>query len=391
MFTYRFQRPALGLLGTLTLLLAACGGSDGPQASASAFAQQISSGTATAASLPGQASMGRSRILASGIAAQLDTGTLFDWAETQYPSLFPKGPVNQTLPYGDKVYTIRFYPSTQNYLGVADGNVYGLGAFTNNVVQGFGRVSDYTCQVSPSSCVTPPQGQVNECIDPAYANVQAGFRANLVYDYQGSDASGEQKLDIVVDGPGTFEGQSATQVSTTATLSFLVNGVPATTVSKGRSFQQPVDGGLWATLGSLNDTTSPSLTVGGITIPGSTTSTKVVYTPPLIDTEYTLQLGQSVTVTSGASFTQLAPTPRPPLASSFTRTYTFEAKESVTVFGRTFSTCRYRIAEGTNGTSGTTLEWLLLGKGVPVRSESTSNGKTDVIQLKSGSFNGVPI
>jgi hypothetical protein len=221
--------------------------------------------------------------------------------------------------------------------------------------------------------------------------VQAGFRASLVYDYQGSDASGEQKLDIVVDGPGTFEGQSATQVSTTATLSFLVSGVPATTVSKGRSFQQPVDGGLWATLGSLNDTTSPSLTVGGITIPGSTTSSKVVYTPPLVNTEYTLQLGQSVTVTSGATFTQLAPTPRPPISSSYTRTYTFEAKESKTVFGRAYDTCRYRVAEGTNGADGITIEWLLLGKGVPVRSESTSNGKTDVLQLKSGSFNGVPI
>lgn len=49
----------------------------------------------------------------------LDATTLFDWAESRYPELFPKGPVNQT----EVPYLYRYYPATKLYLGASGDEV----------------------------------------------------------------------------------------------------------------------------------------------------------------------------------------------------------------------------------------------------------------------------
>lgn len=93
---------------------------------------------------------------AQATSAGIDASTLFDWAENTYPTLFPKGPVNQQLTAGGKTYTLRYYAAPGNYLGVgSDQHVYALGAFTNQAIQDFGLLSDFTCQVRPDQCAGP--------------------------------------------------------------------------------------------------------------------------------------------------------------------------------------------------------------------------------------------
>jgi len=120
------------------LALAGCGGGDATHAAAAPRAQALAGARpadAQAASQP------------------IDTAALFDWAQRQYPGLFPPGATNQPFSYEGVTYTIRFYPGTGNYLGVSGGRVYGYGAFTGNQLQGFGLTADYTCSAAPQNCL----------------------------------------------------------------------------------------------------------------------------------------------------------------------------------------------------------------------------------------------
>lgn len=89
--------------------------------------------------------------------APVDPATLFDWAEWVYPTLFPKGPQNLALDYQGVSYTVRAY-ANGNYLGVTPGgDIYGLGPFTGNVLQGFGNSASYAAQVQADTCKVAPQ------------------------------------------------------------------------------------------------------------------------------------------------------------------------------------------------------------------------------------------
>jgi hypothetical protein len=134
------------LLLWAAVTLSACGGGAGNAADAAVTAQA--------------AQTARVQPLAAGPAATdsevsarpIDTATLFNWAQVQLPTLFPAGASNQQLVVGSTSYTIRYYPGTDNYLGVAGGQVYGFGAFTGYQLQGFGFTADYTCTAVPTNC-----------------------------------------------------------------------------------------------------------------------------------------------------------------------------------------------------------------------------------------------
>ena len=79
---------------------------------------------------------------------------LYDWVETTWPELFPKGPQSMTYAYNGVNYTaVRAY-STGNALGVTtEGAIHGLGPFTGNQLVVFGKLSDFNlCQMTPSAC-----------------------------------------------------------------------------------------------------------------------------------------------------------------------------------------------------------------------------------------------
>ncbi len=377
----------------IPVLLGACGGSDPVAVAEDQFVGKIASakpGTRLAAS--------NKRPLAADISIALTAADLFNWAEGQYPELFPKGPQNFPLTDGGINYTVRAYPNG-NYLGEANGIVYGLGDFTNGQIQSFGRMVDYTCQVFPAACNPPPlpTAALNECIDPAAALLPTGFRVNLVLDFSGP-ITGEQTVESVIDGPDLFEGVSAVRVTTTTTGSNTIDvggfALTSTTRTTSKSYEQAsASGRPWKTLGSTTDvlTTTGGIVVGGITVPGSTStsSSKTVHTPADENLEFTLQVGQSLTKAVTSTTTVTAPVPLPPTTATSSEMYTFETKESITVFGKTYNTCRYKM--NTVGEAETTTTWMILGKGIPVKTVGTAQGVVQTIQVKSGTYNGSPI
>jgi len=80
----------------------------------------------------------------------LNASNLFDWAESAYPTLFPQHQLNQTY----QSYTFRYYPSTQNYIGISNDSVYILGPVSAGVLTSVGLLSDFDCNLNPSSCVS---------------------------------------------------------------------------------------------------------------------------------------------------------------------------------------------------------------------------------------------
>lgn len=134
----------------LSAMLAGCGGGDRPTANVHPLTNAAAAAV-PGATLPGIE--GRKRALA--VTATIDATMLFEWIEKEYPDLFPAGPQNQPLTAGGMSYTLRYYPPpADNYAGVgSDGNVYGLGAFTNNEIKNFGPLSTFTCTVAPDLCV----------------------------------------------------------------------------------------------------------------------------------------------------------------------------------------------------------------------------------------------
>lgn len=88
------------------------------------------------------------------LAPALSATQLMDWAERSYPALFPTA--GKSSGYSAP-YSFRYYPQTQNYLGVSTGSsadvaIYLLGPASGGKVQRIGPLVDYTCTVLPGSC-----------------------------------------------------------------------------------------------------------------------------------------------------------------------------------------------------------------------------------------------
>jgi hypothetical protein len=85
-------------------------------------------------------------------APKLATDALLDWAEIQFPQLFAPSP-QHTAFLGP--YAYRYYPATQNFLGVAGEDIYVLGSLTGNLLTRVGSLSEFECQVLPQNCLAP--------------------------------------------------------------------------------------------------------------------------------------------------------------------------------------------------------------------------------------------
>lgn len=381
-------RALLSALAVAALTVA-CGGNDAVPSVAQSMVQQIASAQSSGAE-------GRKQALAL-TPATVDVDALFDWAEYKFPELFPAaGRQKFTLSYEGVNYKLRYY-TTENYLGLTDTNeIWGLGPFTNNQLMKIGALPEYAslvvadeCKVYPNSSGcggggTPPTGPLNECAHPSTDTLPTGFRSRLIYQYSGT-LSGEQTIDSVIDGPGySFEGKSLVRISNSTSGTNTVQGISLTTTTEIKSYHE-ITNGVARTVGSLIDVSSTTM---GVTLPGS--SSKVVFQPPRDNWEFRLTQQQTATVSSTTLTTQISP-PGQTLTNTLAETVTFETKETVTVPAGTFQACRYRTA-GDSATSYT-LTWYILGKGVPAKIQSFSNGlSTDTQVLQAGStFGGAPL
>ena len=110
----------------------------------------------------------------------VDPAALFDWAEWTYPGLFPKGPQNYPLAYLGVTYTVRSYANGNNLGVTAAGDIFGLGPFTGNALQGFGNSASYAAQVQADACKVSPQSCASQAclIDgstPSFPNGKVCF------------------------------------------------------------------------------------------------------------------------------------------------------------------------------------------------------------------------
>jgi hypothetical protein len=329
------------------------------------------------------------------------TEEVLDWAQYKFPTLFPGDPANQQISYLGVNYTIRAY-GTGNYLGITPtGDIYGLGSFTGGQLQSFGKITDWTSQIQADACGVYPSlcspggggtGTLNVCAQPASQALAIGNRYTLNYALTMSGAvngSGEFQTDALVEAAASFEGQNAVRLALTQTNTLNVPGAQSSTL-RLKQYAQAADNGLIRHLGNESETTVVVPVVGN-----SITNVKTVNTPPFLNSEFTLQAGQSLTRTNGyttTTTTTVAGVTTPPMVnnSSLTETVSFEARETIQVQGRSWDTCRYRQVDAATPNVSTTT-WYIVGRGLPARVIGAGSGTTQTTELKSGTVNGTPL
>jgi hypothetical protein len=392
---FSFPRATRTLLAAAALVtLASCGGGDaGPEAGVAQFASQMRALGAAPAPL--------NATVAADVAVTSDM--VLDWAEYKFPDLFPKaaGVRFPSVVYEGVTYNARAYGGAwgTRYLGITpDGRIFGLGDFTGQGLQQFDTITFWAsqvlgdqCAVNPASCApgtNTPAGALNGCTLPAAQALATGSRLLATYAISIGGTAGQYTIDGLVEGPGTFEGQSAVRTRE------LINGSQVdeetgqlvTTNLENRSFLQDAGGGFVRQLGGES-----TITLAGV---GSVQG-KTVFTPASVNVEYSIQPSQTINKTTTSTTSLTLPVGQPISTTGTSNTvHTFVARESLTVRGRTYATCRYT-ERAVSGDTGVSTIWYIDGKGVPARVEEvdTFNGvsKTTVIELVNGTLNGAPL
>lgn len=365
-------------------LVAACGGESSTSMTAQDFVARISTNAPSSDRLRALSVGGGS----SGAAATTITNAqLFQWAQLQYPELFGTATpaVISNLPYDGKLFDVRDF-GNGSYLGVANGRAYGLGPFTNGALVDFGAVQSYADMVCSKVNCAPTggggNGTLNGCTLPASEALRTGNRYTAVYVNTvllPTASSGEHTVEGVVDGPASFEGQSAIKVTNTVRGFQSGQNVNATV----KSYQQIAANDLTGTLGAETETS----------VAGFSLTMRTVYNPVDLNTEFTLSPGASMNKTFSTTSTYVnAPFPLPPSTGSGTTAITYEGRETITVLGRSFDTCRYKdVAQVAGSTPG--YSWYIYGKGIPARHESrnAAGAVVERSELKSATINGAAL
>lgn len=174
--------------------------------------------------------------------------------------------------------------------------------------------------------------------------------------------TGQMKQAWSVLGPRSFEGRTLLATDITVTLSTAA-GVTAS-VQRNTSYTLRA-----SDVGVTIHGDEGSLAAGAVS-----TSLRTVFTPAWTDTQYGLELGQSVLQTwAGTSTSQgVSSTLRG------SRTIRFVARETVTVPAGTFETCRFEQTQASS--PGPVTTWIARGWGLPVQMQSTVRGQTSTTQ-----------
>ena len=368
-------------------VLAACGGGDTSLTPSQSFAARIATEAPVSGSLPATNTAAKRTSVA---ATPITNNELFQWAQLQYPELFGSSAPNviANLPYQGKLFDVREFPGGA-YLGISEGRVFGLGPFTNGQLVDFGVVQTYSGQVcSRISCAAAGggggggNGTLNGCTMPASQALAIGNRYTADYTsvtFAPQASSGSYTTEGEVVGNVTFEGQPAIKVSNL--LRSTLRGQTIDTTSE--AFEQIAENELTRSLGSESV----------VSFSGMSLTSRTVNSPAYLNSEFTLQLGESMDQTISSTSTYVnSPFPLPPTTSSSTSRITYVARESINALGRTYDTCLYKstiVGDDTN----ISFVWYIFGKGIPARIESRDSAGTvlGLQELKSATINGVGI
>lgn len=203
-----FSRFLSGTAGLVLALLSACGGGDdatnqvanplitaakAPDTGLTFDGQPRKKALAAGAPTPeitftvseGMAALSERKILAAGkLFGGVSIEETLNWAEEQFPSLFPHGPVSGDVVFRDVAYTYRYYPGLEHYLGITpEGYIFGYGSFTGltDQVRPYGHIRDWACQIAPTKCgvvaVEPADGATG--VDFRSATIRVTYNVRL--------------------------------------------------------------------------------------------------------------------------------------------------------------------------------------------------------------------
>lgn len=77
---------------------------------------------------------------------------LYDWAEGLYPELFPSHQETKNVCIPQGCFEYRYYPETNNYVGVKDGRIWLYGAYTGDQLVEYVTVDSLKCSFDVDSC-----------------------------------------------------------------------------------------------------------------------------------------------------------------------------------------------------------------------------------------------
>lgn len=151
-------RTALSMAACAWIATACGGGDDRPGAPAPATAPAtaaLAAGPAPQDSAPRAGTDRRSlagtdrRALAAG--DTIDATDLMNWAERTLPQIFPGPQQNVVAP----PFIVRFYPATQNYIGIRGNEVLVLGPVSGGQLLTVGTLDALACTVKIETCDAP--------------------------------------------------------------------------------------------------------------------------------------------------------------------------------------------------------------------------------------------
>jgi hypothetical protein len=368
------NKPLIALAAAA--FLAGCGGGSDESAATASTPAAAAAQLRTAMSAQAQTQVKVSAAVSPAQAAE----QLLNYAETTFPNFFP---VHQATGTFDP-FLFRYYPQTGIYVGVVvkanmgytlDG-VYVMGGPFGDAPIYVGQLSTFITPVDPGT--GGPTGPNNGCYDLGLLDT-AGTRIDLTMQHTG-DSTGLLTQVWTINGAKTFEGQAAveTQIKHTGTLTSSGMSVPTNMDIKG--YQKRTGDAEVTHYGSESIIISST---GGFNL---TTTSKSVYTPPWVDRQYGLAVGQSMTQSSTAvttsTTTGIPGFPATPQTSTATTTQTtkFVGREQVTVPAKTYSACKFETTFAGGGVSSMTTTWVIDGKGIPVKLQISVNGVVNSTQ-----------
>lgn len=166
----------IGALAVAATLLGACGGGRPPQ---EAQHPLLSSPKGAASDLSRMAAAFRapsSPRSAVAVAEPLPADQVFDWTEARYASLFPSQEVTRSL----DPFQYRYYPSTDLYIGIANGDIFLLGSsHTGGLVVRIAAVADFEARIRQCDQAARLDAKGNAILPPEATEVQAPESVDL--------------------------------------------------------------------------------------------------------------------------------------------------------------------------------------------------------------------
>jgi hypothetical protein len=315
---------------------------------------------------------------------------LFDFAEGTFPSIFQGHPTTGAAgPFAYRAYPGGIFIGVVVLEGTEFeyGGVYLVGLFGGTLAAPFhySQVTDLITPVDPGP--GGGSGSGNGCYDLALADTQ-GTHIEIGYTYTGS-VTGTQNVDTLVGAMTTFQGHSARETTVTTSGTNFAQGFQVNGTFTGKNYANRTGD---AEITQFGSTFSGTGTASGFTATLNSTS---VFNPPFVDQQYSLGIGQTFNasqtlVTTGsvsvAGFTQ-------PLDSTTTQSYaiTYVGQEQVSVPAGTYNACKLQTTTTAGADTTTQTSWLIVGKGIPVKTSTVSGGITQTIEATSVKLNGSAI